>query len=235
MPKGSDKAPCVLAIAGLDPSGGAGILADAEAIRAAGARPLCVAAALTVQTTARATRFEAVDARLVRDSVQALLGEENIRAIKLGMLGSEAVARMLLEILPRAIPRVVDPVLRASSGALLFEGDPQLFVQLAEGQLLTPNVFEMQILGPSQLPEAILYKGGDRDGDEVVDVLETREGTEFFRAPRIPGTKRGTGCRLSSFIAARLALGDDPRTAIGKAREFVRAYLEREPERPAGT
>jgi hydroxymethylpyrimidine/phosphomethylpyrimidine kinase len=215
----------VLSIAGLDPSGGAGILADAQTIRDAGARPLCVAAALTVQTAARAVRFEAVDPRLVRESVQALLAEEEIRAIKIGMLGSETVARALLEILPRDVPRVVDPVLRASSGAALFEGDPQLLVRLAEGHLLTPNVLEMQLLGPSPLPAAILYKGGDRDGDEVVDVLETAEGTEFFRAPRIPGTKRGTGCRLSSFIAGRLAAGDDLRTSITKARAYVRAYL----------
>lgn len=225
MHEGSDKLPCVLAIAGLDPSGGAGILADAEAIRDAGARPLCVAAALTVQTLGRAIRFEAVDARLVRESVEALLEVENVRAIKIGMLGSESIARMLLEILPRDVPRVVDPVLRASSGAPLFEGDPQLFARLAEGQLLTPNVLEMQILGPSPLPAATLYKGGDREGDEAIDVLETREGTEFFRAPRIAGTKRGTGCRLSSFIAARLALGDDLRSSIAQARAYVRNYL----------
>jgi hydroxymethylpyrimidine/phosphomethylpyrimidine kinase len=227
MANGSDKAPCVLVIAGLDPSGGAGILADAEAVRAAGARPLCVAAALTVQSSSRAVRYKRVDAELVRESVLELLRAEKIEAIKIGMIGSAAMGELLLEVLPRGVPRVVDPVLRASSGAPLFEGDPSIYLRLSEGHLLTPNVSEAEALGPSGLPAAILYKGGDREGREVVDVLEIAGVREEFRAQRIAGTKRGTGCRLASYIAGSLATGRDLRSAINGAREYVRGYLAR--------
>jgi hydroxymethylpyrimidine/phosphomethylpyrimidine kinase len=228
MTEGSDREPRVLVLAGLDPSGGAGLLADAEAVRAAGARPLCVATALTVQTSRRARRFEAVDGRLVRDSVLALLEEEDVRAIKIGMIGSAAVAEVLEKALPEQLPRVVDPVLRASSGAPLLDGPPDLYLRLSQGALLTPNVLEAELLGPHLLdrgPSAVLYKGGDGEGVEVIDTLETRAGRVDLAAPRIAGTKRGTGCRLASFIAGRLAMGDDLRSAVGAARSYVRAYL----------
>src|SRR5471032_31113 len=90
--------PSVLILAGLDPSGGAGLLADAEAVRACGARPLCVATALTVQTTRRARRFEPVPAALVREQSLALLEEEDVRAIKLGMLATPELAACAREL-----------------------------------------------------------------------------------------------------------------------------------------
>ena len=223
---------CVLVLAGLDPSGGAGLLADAEAVRAAGARPLCVATALTVQTTKRARRFEAVDVRLIEESALALLEEEDVRAVKIGMIGSEEIGDALDALLPRALPRVVDPVLRASSGASLLSGSPEVYLRLARDGLLTPNLpeaFELGDLGP-----AVLLKGGHREGETVFDTLITQQGREDFRGSRIAVRKRGTGCRLASFIAGRLALGSDVRLAPGPelraavldARSFVRTYLQ---------
>jgi hydroxymethylpyrimidine/phosphomethylpyrimidine kinase len=225
MTKGSDIA-CVLILAGLDPSGGAGLLADAEAIRAAGARPLCVATALTVQTTRRARRFEPCDPKLVAESVQALVEEENVRAIKIGMIGDAAIADALR--LPVDLPRVVDPVLRASSGASLLRGSPDVYLQLAQGALITPNLPEAELLPTDLLARgcaAVLLKGGHGKGETVVDRLFTARGVEELSAPRIPGQKRGTGCRLSSFAAARMALGDPLREAVVAARTYVRAYL----------
>ena len=111
------KPPAVLVLAGLDPSGGAGLLADAEAIRAMGARPLCVATALTVQTTRAARSFKAVDAALIGESMRALLEEEEVRAVKIGMVGDASNARAIRALLPQGVPVVVDPVLAASSGA----------------------------------------------------------------------------------------------------------------------
>src|SRR5438132_13041738 len=123
---GGARAPVsVLVIGGLDPSGRAGVLADAEAIRAAGARPLCVVTAITVQTTRAARRWEAVRSELVVECVRALLEEEDVRAIKIGMVGTGALARELARVLPADVPRVVDPVLHASSGASLFDGSPE--------------------------------------------------------------------------------------------------------------
>src|SRR5207244_2975699 len=116
--------PCVLSIAGFDPSGGAGILADAEAIRAMGARPLCVATALTVQTTRAVKRWEPVAAAIVHESAHALILEENVRAIKIGMIADAKVAEAVLKLIaPRPdLPIVIDPVLESSSGVLLFKG-----------------------------------------------------------------------------------------------------------------
>jgi hydroxymethylpyrimidine/phosphomethylpyrimidine kinase len=227
MTGGSD-IPCVLVLAGLDSSGGAGLLADAEAVRAAGARPLCVATALTVQTTRAARRFEVCDVRLIVEAAQALLEEENVKAIKIGMAGSAEVASALAQMLPQDLPRVVDPVLRATSGASLFHGPPDAYLQLARGALLTPNVPEAEALGQKLIergPKAILFKGGHREGALVVDTLVTKLGSEVFTGQRIAGHKRGTGCRLASFLAGRLASGSDLREAVTLARAFVRTYL----------
>jgi hydroxymethylpyrimidine/phosphomethylpyrimidine kinase len=220
--------PCVLVLAGLDPSGSAGLLADAEAIRAARARPLCVATALTVQTTRAVRRFEPCDPTLVADSVRALLEEEDVRAIKIGMIGSTAVGKALLSVLPAGLPRVVDPVLRATSGARLLRGPPAVYLRLAEGALLTPNLLEAEELRVNPLEHgvaAVLLKGGHRKGETVVDTLYTASTTDDFDAPRLPGTKRGKGCRLASFTAAQLAHGKSTYQAVLAARAYVRAYL----------
>jgi hydroxymethylpyrimidine/phosphomethylpyrimidine kinase len=237
--------PCVLVLAGLDPSGGAGLLADAEAVRATGARPLCVATALTVQTTRAARRFTPVDAALVAESARALLEEEDVRAVKIGMIGGPAVADAVAPLLERhrRLPRVVDPVLAASSSASLFDGPlpaaRNAYLRLASGALLTPNAPEAAaLLGIERLDDplaaaallgkgagAVLLKGGHLPGNPT-DFLFRPEGTERFSEPRIPVTARGTGCRLASGVAAGLALGMPLREAIVAARALVREYLQ---------
>jgi hydroxymethylpyrimidine/phosphomethylpyrimidine kinase len=224
----------VLILAGLDPSGGAGLLADAEAVRAMGARPLCVATALTVQTTRAARRYESVSPSLIEESVRALLEEEDVRAIKIGMVGNAANASAIRKLLPGGLPIVVDPVLRASSGASLFDGPPDALLQLARGAILTPNIPEAELLlggpGDAELllargPCAVLLKGGHAEGDPV-DILATPQGTTRFQAPRIPQTRRGTGCRLASALAALLARGIPLQEAVPPARNHVRQYLQ---------
>ena len=224
----------MLVLAGLDPSGGAGLLADAEAVRAMGGRPLCVATALTVQTTRAARRYESVSPSLIEDSVRALLEEEDVRAIKIGMVGNAANASAIRKLLPPGLPVVVDPVLRASSGAPLFDGPPQALLELARGAILTPNIPEAELLleGPADAgvllargPSAVLLKGGHAEGDPV-DILATPQGSTRFQAPRIPGTRRGTGCRLASALAARLASGAPLEVAVTAARDYVRRYLQ---------
>jgi hydroxymethylpyrimidine/phosphomethylpyrimidine kinase len=228
-------APSVLVLAGLDPSGGAGLLADAEAVRAMGAHPLCVATALTVQTVRAARRFRPVDPSLIADAVRALLEEEDVRAIKVGMVGDAANARAIRALLPEGIPVVVDPVLAASSGASLFSGPPGELLELARGAILTPNLAEAEALlgAPADAgkllergPRAVLLKGGHLAGAPV-DVLATASGAEQFTAPRIPASARGTGCRLASAIAAGLARGVPLREAVIAARTYVRDYLQR--------
>lgn len=235
--------PGVLCIGGLDPSGNAGIIADAEAVRAAGARPLCVATAITVQTTRAVKKWEPIAPSLVAECAHALILEENVRAVKIGMICDAKIAKVIFELLQhrRDLPIVVDPVLQATSGQLLFKGSLQAardsYLALAHSSVLTPNQAEAQVLldGPPDAralvakgPKAVLLKGGHLPGDPV-DVLATIEGAvEEFRAPRIKTNARGTGCRLASAMAAGMARGVKLRDAVMGAREYVRQYLQRQ-------
>ena len=243
--------PCVLVLAGLDPSGGAGLLADAEAVRAAGARPLCVATALTAQTTRRMHGFQPLAPALAVQTAEALLEEEPIRAIKVGMVGTSTMARAIAELLERAgLPAVVDPVLAASSGMALFQGGPDAaraaYASLWARAVITPNASEARVLlGLGEEPrdaraledaarelvrrgaKAALVKGGHAAGAESVDVLCTADGCERLAAPRVDATARGTGCRLASVLAASLALGKPLQEAAWIAKRFVLDYLRK--------
>ncbi len=232
---------CVLVLAGLDPSGGAGLLADAETIRAFGLRPLCVATALTVQTTRHALQFQPVAPLLVRDSARALLEEEDIRSIKIGMVGAEQVARAIADLLPdfRALPLVVDPVLVASSGAPLFKGPDgaAAYLELMRGAIVTPNLDEAEALAGTRAQEAAaralvergakaaLVKGGHLEGD-AIDLLFDGEHVFRLAASRLAVRRRGTGCRLASALAAGLAAGRPLLAAAEEAKAFVRGYLQ---------
>jgi hydroxymethylpyrimidine/phosphomethylpyrimidine kinase len=241
--------PCVLVFAGLDPSGGAGLLADAEAVRAAGARPLCIATALTAQTTRRMHGFQPLSPALALQTAEALLEEEPVRAIKVGMLGTAAMARAVAGLLEQArLPAVVDPVLAASSGAALFQGGPaaarEAYAALWPHAVLTPNASEARVL--LELPEeprdapgleraarelvrrgakAALVKGGHAEGAEAVDVLCAEGRCEHLAAPRLDRTARGTGCRLASAVAAGLAQGKALPEAARLAKHLVLEYL----------
>jgi len=176
--------------------------------------------------------------------MKALLEEEEVRAIKVGMVGNRAIAAeiaALLEARPR-LPLVVDPVLAASSGAKLFEGSSSdardAYLRLAKGAVLTPNVAEAEALLGGKLEEplmaaallgegasAVLLKGGHLPGHPT-DFLFQRDGEERFSAPRIAAVARGTGCRLASAIAAGLARGLSVREAVVAGRQLVRDYLQ---------
>lgn len=242
-------APCVLVVAGLDPSGSAGILADAEAIRSIGARPLCVATALTVQTTRAVKRWEPVSPALVQESAHALLLEENVRAIKIGMIADAKIAEVIAKLIAprRDLPVIVDPVLQSSSGVLLFKGKLEqardAYLALAGHALITPNLLEAAALldlakqptdaaGVEQAAKALVAKGaraalvkGGHLAGEPVDVLAMGQAAEQFAGTRIPAKARGTGCRLASALAAGLALEKPLRESVVAARNLVREYL----------
>ena len=245
--------PCVLVLAGLDPSGGAGLLADAEAIRASGARPLCIATALTAQTTRRLHGFQPLAPALALQTARALLEEEPVRAVKVGMVGTPAMAAAIAGLLADArLPAVVDPVLTASSGTALFQGGAAAAVSaysaLWPHAVLTPNAPEARVLlglpeeprDPEALEraarelvrrgaKAALVKGGHGEGAEAVDVLCMGESCERLRATRVPGPgARGTGCRLASALASGLALGKPLSEAARAAKELVTGYLRSE-------
>jgi hydroxymethylpyrimidine/phosphomethylpyrimidine kinase len=242
------KPPRVLVVAGLDPTGGAGLLADAEALRAVGARTWAIATALTVQGARGASGFEPTPPALVLEQLEALLaGRERPRCVKTGMLATGALARALAERLARPplarTPLVVDPVLAASSGTLLLRAKGSaaaaLAPLLARARLATPNLDELAALtgddvstddgaarAARRLPaRAVLVKGGHRAGAPVDLLVEGRRVTRF-PGRRRPGTARGTGCRLASAIAGLLAQDRSLEEAVRLAKRLVERYLD---------
>jgi hydroxymethylpyrimidine/phosphomethylpyrimidine kinase len=242
--------PRVLVVAGLDPSGGAGLVADLEAVAAAGAVGWAVAAALTAQGPGGARGFEPVSAEFLRAQLDALvLGAERARAAKTGMLGTGTLARALATRLAERplerVPLVVDPVLAASSGASLFDAEGRapgdaLAPLLERARLVTPNLPELAALtgldvssdeaairAARALPaRAVLVKGGHREGAPL-DLLVTRGKVTRIPGRRRPGTARGTGCRLASATAALLARGAPLEDAVRGAKRIVERYLDR--------
>jgi hydroxymethylpyrimidine/phosphomethylpyrimidine kinase len=245
--------PRVLVVAGLDPTGGAGLLADVEALRAVGASAWTVATALTAQGPAGARGFAPTTPRVLLAQLDALLPAsasargEVPRCVKTGMLATGALARALAARLAepplRRAPLVVDPVLAASSGASLLRarGGPgeALAPLLALARLATPNLGELAALtgddvttdagairAARRLPaRAVLVKGGHREGAPVDLLVEGRRVTRFAGRRR-PGTARGTGCRLASAIAGLLAQGKSLEEAIRQAKRLVERYLD---------
>ncbi|HEY0839372.1 MAG TPA: hydroxymethylpyrimidine/phosphomethylpyrimidine kinase [Vulgatibacter sp.] len=238
----------MLVLAGLDPSGSAGLFADGLAIRAAGGRPLLCSTALTVQSTKKVRSFEAVDPAHVEAQVLALLEDEaEIGAVKLGMLGSRAVAATIADLRRHSalasVPWVIDPVLFSSSGAPLVEGGAAAYEGLLRGAIVTPNAPEAAALAGTEVPRreeellrcarailgegarAVIAKGGHLD-DEPTDWVVTEEGATRLAGVRRAGSKRGTGCRFASYLATWLAAGDSLQVAAAGAKAYVAAYLD---------
>jgi len=242
-------APRVLLCGGLDPSGGAGLLADLEAVAAAGALGWAVATALTAQGARGARSVEAARPAMLIAQVDALLeGRERPLAVKTGMMGSganaEALAARLRERPFLRVPLVVDPVLLASSGLPLLDAGSGgaravLDALLSRATLATPNWPELESLcgrrlgseeeairAARELPaRAVLVKGGHREG-EPVDLLVRGRAMVRIRGRRRPGTARGTGCRLASATAAFLAQGQPLEEAVRRAKRIVERYLD---------
>ncbi len=249
--------PAVLVVAGLDPSGGAGLAADLAALAAVGARGFPVAAALTAQGPRGARAFRPVAPAFVKAQVEALLdgatGRWRPRAVKTGMLGTgrnaAALARLLAGGPLARVPLVVDPVLAASSGLSLLSARSAraaLGPLLSRATLVTPNLPELATL--TGLPvgtdeqavaaarslgcRAVLVKGGHRAGAPV-DLLVTARRVWRFEGRRRPGAARGTGCRLASAIAGLLAQGASLPEAVRGGRRVVERYLDEPPTPPA--
>ena len=249
MGQGTGEVRSVLVLAGLDPSGGAGLLADVRSLGAFGVHAAGVATALTIQDSARCHGFEPVDSELLQRQLEALLDDLPVAAIKVGMVGgghmARVIARTLAPLVEGGVPLVFDPVLRASVGADLFDGNPEeeLGPLLAVTTLCTPNRQEAEALTGLSLdslddarraaralralgPRAVLVKGGHlgaADSPEVTDLLDDGDGDPaLMSSPRLPPpTPHGTGCALSSAIAAQLALGAPLREAVTAAREHL--------------
>lgn len=240
----SDDTPVVLAISGNDPSGGAGIAADIETIAAHGCHCAPVITTLTVQDTRDARRVEPLDPALVVEQAEAVLADLEVKAIKLGLLGSVPVAQAVAALIARhaVIPVILDPVLVAGGGARLADRsitEVMLDELTPRATIVTPNSDEARELAPdaATLEDAartligrgarfVLLKGAHEDGDPVVNTLFARDADPVrFEWPRLDGVYHGSGCTLASAIAAGIARGRGVADAAADAQRYVHRAL----------
>ncbi|WP_410212044.1 hydroxymethylpyrimidine/phosphomethylpyrimidine kinase [Aquirhabdus sp.] len=241
--------PTTLCFSGLDPSGGAGLQADIEAIGAAGGHAAIACTALTIQDSQKVYGFETVSPELLDAQARKVLGDLPVQAIKSGMLGSTeniAVLAKILEENPQ-IPYVLDPVLVANSGGSL--GDPATLVAafktlISLATLITPNTVELRALSQKQQIEdavqvlfelgarAILVKGAhEHEAHRIRHWLYLREAKGKSVCitqsvwPRINGEFHGSGCTLASNVAGRLAQGQSLQEAIARAELWLHRTL----------
>jgi hydroxymethylpyrimidine/phosphomethylpyrimidine kinase len=241
--------PRVLSIAGSDSGGGAGIQADLKTFAALGCYGMTAITALTAQNTCGVRSIHGVPPQMLRDQIDAVIEDIGAHAVKIGMLHAPEIVRTVAEAIDRhALPNVVfDPVMVATSGAVLIEQaatDALVRELFPRSALITPNLDEAGLLvgrplrstddmawAARQLREqgarAVLVKGGHLPGDAVIDLLLTADGEmHWMEGERIPSPNtHGTGCTLSSAIAAHLALGASLTEAVEGGRAFVRAAL----------
>ena len=222
--------PRILSIAGSDSSGGAGIQADIKTVTMLGGYAMTAITAVTAQNTLGVTMVEALSPAMVAAQIDACVSDIGVDAVKIGMLGSPEIAALVADRLEGiGVPVVFDPVMVATSGSALADADTVAAFErlMALATLTTPNVPELAALGGDEAMArrkiAYLAKGGDAAGGEVTDrlFLPGREPLSWS-APRISTTStHGTGCTLSSAIAAELAKG----AALPDAVERGKAYL----------
>ncbi|WP_028745247.1 bifunctional hydroxymethylpyrimidine kinase/phosphomethylpyrimidine kinase [Rhizobium mesoamericanum] len=235
----------VLSIAGSDPSGGAGIQADLKAFSARGVYGMAVVTALTAQNTQGVSGVQLVPAAFVADQIRAVFADIRVDAIKIGMIANAEIADAVAGAIERHrnIPIVLDPVMVAKGGAELLDlSAVEVLTRrlLPLATLLTPNLPEAAALlnGPtagtrSEMaeqaqslralgPKAVLVKGGHLSGKESPDVLATASGLTWFEARRVPtANTHGTGCTLSSALAAELAKGAELPVAVTAAKAYL--------------
>lgn len=240
--------PVVLCFSGLDPSGGAGLQADIESVAALGGHAAVVCTALTVQDSQQVYGFEPVRPALIREQAEAVLADLPVGAVKLGMLGSGAIADVVGDVLARhpALPVVLDPVLVANSGGSLGGDDlaQGLFRLFPRATVITPNSLEARRLAETDDLDLaverlaalgarqVLLKGGHEPGALLVNRLY--QGNRLLResqVPRLAGEFHGSGCTLASALAAGLAAGLAVGDAVAQAEAFIARAL-RHADRP---
>jgi hydroxymethylpyrimidine/phosphomethylpyrimidine kinase len=222
-------ASCALAVAGLDPGGGAGIAADLRAFAAARVFGCAAITLVTVQSTAGARAVRVLPARLVEAQVEEVLRNQRVRAIKIGALGSRENVLAVARILDRRLdmPSVIDTPIVATRGGARLLAAPALSAfrehLLPKATLVTANVDELQALVGERVrnlaeardaaralaatgARAVLVKGGHLGGPHAIDVMVVDGKVVEFAARRLPTPEvHGTGCTFASLIAGRLA------------------------------
>jgi len=248
----------LLSIAGFDPSGGAGIAADLKTFAALGCHGMAVAAALTAQNTQGVRAVHVPLASFAAAQIDAVFEDIDVAAVKIGMLASAAVVAAVADRLAFHKPRfiVLDPVLVATSGDALSAADAsEAIVQhlFPLATLVTPNFSEVALLSNHAISadregmrraaallqargaKAVLVKGGHLNGATSDDLLFDGASYRLFSVPRVvTRNTRGTGCTLSSAIAAYLVRGHALDEAISAAKTYLTGALTTADELSAG-
>lgn len=236
--------PVVLCFSGLDPSGGAGILADIESISSQGAVCAPIITAATVQDTQDVMSFAPMPADLIVEQARAVLEDMPISMIKIGMVGSAEIAQAIHSVLKDYpdIKVVYDPVFSTETDGALSTPDLAYSVRallLPLTTILTPNIFEVHILAPgSDTPAAAAVGLLETDCDYVLltgthgktqDVVHTLYGNhrelKRFSYERLPHKYHGSGCTLAASLAAMLATGSNIENAVHQALDYTHKTL----------
>jgi len=251
--------PNVLSIAGSDPSGGAGIQADIKAISANGAYAMAVITALTAQNTRGVSGVELVPPAFVAAQIDAVFSDIRVDAVKIGMVPTRAIAAVVADALVRygAGNVVLDPVMVAKGGDRLLAEEAVTTIRerlLPRTLVLTPNLPEAAALldrpepvSRDQMtavaealrdlgPTWVLLKGGHLEGSDSPDYLAGPGGGHWLEGGRFPtANTHGTGCTLSSALAARLAITGDVPTAAQEAKTYISAAIATADELDVGS
>lgn len=243
----------VLIIAGSDSGGGAGIQADIKAVTLLGGYAMTAITAITAQNTTGVHGVWPVALDAVRAQMTAPLSDIGADAIKTGMLGSAALVETVAETLDahaRTTPRIVDPVMVATSGDALVDAPAVSAIaalMIPGAALVTPNAPEAEVLtgkavdginGQRRAADTLLergakgalIKGGHIPGKRVIDVLQTETGEWIFESERIDTrSTHGTGCTLASACAALVAKGKDMPDAVDAARDYLYEAIKHAP------
>jgi hydroxymethylpyrimidine/phosphomethylpyrimidine kinase len=241
--------PIALTIAGSDSSGGAGVQADLKSFAALGVYGASVITALTAQNTRGVSGIHLVPPAFVTAQMDAVFGDLDVKAVKIGMVAQPATIDAIAAALTRWSPAniVLDPVMVATSGDRLLSADAVAGLRtrlIPRAALITPNLAEAAALLDEPVASseaaiadqgkrllamgcpAVLIKGGHGQGAESIDYLFGANGTIALPAPRIiTENTHGTGCSLSSAIAALLAKGEALETAVRHAKAWVTAAI----------
>lgn len=240
--------PSILIVAGTDPTGGAGIIRDIETAAHFQVKANLAITCVNVQDDNHVAKIVPMSEKIVAAQMRSALEANPISAIKIGMTGTKAIIAAICNVLEEYphIPVIFDPVLVASSGGKLTTEkiiDVMINKLLPHVDLLTPNREELALLSQSLLaahdqqaiqqaqkilsfgPRSLLIKGGHADGPLATDSFIDKNKTINISSSRLTGTMRGTGCILSSAIAAQLALNETMIQAIKNAKTYIHTLL----------
>lgn len=231
--------PNVLILSGHDPSGGAGLQADIEAVAANGGHAASVITALTRQDTRNVYAVSPVDDRFFAECIDTVTADMPLAAIKTGVLASRAQVETVARLAAARpeLPLVIDPVLTAAGGGELAAdpvGQAAREFLFRRATLITPNAGEARRLcdGEADIDRCgaalarhgchVLITGGDENYQDVINHLYGPDGSSrTARWPRLEGRFHGSGCTLAASIATRLALGDALDQAVARGQEFT--------------